>query len=87
MTARSQHPVTPDGCYFLVRGRLWRCSDPGLTPDRREALVHELMAARRAVREALAARTGLLEARARVDAAKRALASAARCGGRTARPT
>ena len=35
------YPVTPDGRYFVVRGRLWRCSDPSLPPDRREALVRE----------------------------------------------
>ncbi|WP_448658649.1 hypothetical protein ACPVPU_14365 [Sphingomonas sp. CJ99] len=42
-------------------------SDPALPPDRREALVSELMAARRAVRDHAP------DARARVDAAKRAL--------------
>ena len=41
------YPVTPDGRYFLVRGRLWRMSDPSLAPNRREQLVRELMAARR----------------------------------------
>jgi hypothetical protein len=24
------HPVTPDGRYFVVRGRLWRMANPGL---------------------------------------------------------
>jgi hypothetical protein len=43
----ADHPVTPDGRYFVVRGRLWRCSDPGLDPERRQRLVNELMAARR----------------------------------------
>lgn len=57
----------------MVRGRLWRCSDPSLPPERREALVSELMSARRAVREALAGRGDLGAARARVDAAKRSL--------------
>jgi hypothetical protein len=42
-------------------------SDPALPPDRRQALVRELMAARRAVRDREP------DARARVDAAKRAL--------------
>ncbi len=66
------HPVTPDGRYFVVRGRLWRMSDPTLTPERREALVSDLMSARRAKRDAPddIARE---EARRRVDAAKRAL--------------
>ncbi len=43
-----KYPVTPDGRYFVVRGRLWRCSNPGLLPAQRQALVQELMAARRA---------------------------------------
>lgn len=68
-------PVTPDGRYVVVRGRLWRRSDPRLDPAERERLTHELMAARRAKQEAMrrgddAAREA---ARARVDAAKVAL--------------
>ena len=50
----TEHPVTPDGRYFVVRGRLWRRANPGLSPQRRQALVHDLMHARRAVRSALA---------------------------------
>ena len=37
------HPVTPDGRYFVVRGRLWRRADPALPAARRDALVHDLM--------------------------------------------
>lgn len=33
----------------MVRGRLWRKSDPALEPDERERLVKKLMKARRAV--------------------------------------
>ena len=44
-----RYPVTPDGRYFVVRGRLWRCTDPSLSRADRERLVAELMAARRAV--------------------------------------
>lgn len=62
-----KHPVTPDGRYFVVRGRLWRMSDPALPEVERHALVRDLMAARRAVR----AREP--DARARVESAKRAL--------------
>ena len=40
--------VTPDGRYFVVRGRLWRRANPSLPADRRELLVRELMNARRA---------------------------------------
>ncbi len=70
-----QYPVTPDGRYFVVRGRLWRCTDPGLDEAARAALTHELMDARRAKGVALrAGDAGAREAaRARVDAAKRAL--------------
>lgn len=66
------HPVTPDGRYFVVRGRLWRCSNPELTAAERQILVDELMKARRAVRAALSAGggDGLEAARARVDVAK-----------------
>jgi carboxymethylenebutenolidase len=64
--------VTPDGRYLVVRGRLWRRSDPGLAPDRRQALVDRLMRARQAVRAALAAEdaVALAAARAEVQAAK-----------------
>jgi hypothetical protein len=68
-------PVTPDGRYFVVRGRLWRCSNPALSSADRERLTHELMDARRAKKAAMktgdqAARGS---ARADVDAAKVAL--------------
>lgn len=67
--------MTPDGRYFVVRGRLWRCSDPSLPEDQRKRLVHELMDARRAVRDAGRAKDELLkeQARQRVHAAKLAL--------------
>lgn len=73
--AGERHPVTPDGRYFVVRGRLWRCSDPSLPPDRRTSLVHDLMDARRRVGAALNAGDGEAEraARAEVDCAKVAL--------------
>ena len=65
-------PVTPDGRYIVVRGRLWRRSNPALSAEPRATLIHELMDARRAVREAL--KSGepdqLASARQRVDAAK-----------------
>lgn len=68
-------PRTPDGRYIIVRGRLWRCSDPALPEDERARLTRELMAARRAVRQALRGddASGLRQARAAVDAAKRGL--------------
>lgn len=45
--------TTPDGRYIVVRGRLWRKSDPTLGPAQRQALVDDLMKARRTVRSAL----------------------------------
>lgn len=68
-------PLTPDGRYIVVRGRLWRAANPGLSPERRQALVDTLMAARRAVRQALRRQVAveLTNARAQVQAAKVAL--------------
>lgn len=73
--SREAHPVTPDGRYLVVRGRLWRRSDPALSEELRAALVADLMSARRAVGVALRANDAhaLAEARARVDHAKVAL--------------
>lgn len=69
------NPVTPDGRYFVVRGRLWRMADPAVLPEERAALVSDLMSARRAVGAALKAQDAgrLSEARAAVDRAKCAL--------------
>ena len=68
---------TPDGRYLVVRGRLWRKSDPRLGERERREQVQALMQARRDVRAAkgaaASAPAALAEARARVDAAKRAL--------------
>jgi hypothetical protein len=75
MSSPRQHPVTPDGRYFVVDGRLWRTSNPALAPDVRQELVDQLMRARRQV--GVAKKAGDLAAdraaRAEVDAAKRAL--------------
>lgn len=46
MSDRSEHPPypeTPDGRYFVVRGRLWRKSNPALDDDLRQRLVKALM--------------------------------------------
>jgi hypothetical protein len=67
------YPHTPDGRYFVVRGRLWRLSNPELDPKVRDDLIKELMAARRAVRNAKGDPDALAGARARVDSAKRGL--------------
>ena len=42
------YPVTPDGRYVVVRGRLWRCANLNLSDERRAELVQALMSARRA---------------------------------------
>lgn len=70
--AGEPYPSTPDGRYFVVRGRLWRKANPNLPGEVRDRLVRQLMDARRALRGRRpdAERAA---ARARVDAAKRAL--------------
>ncbi|GAB6196246.1 hypothetical protein [Lysobacter xanthus] len=67
MATREPPTVTPDGRYIVVRGRLWRRADPGLADDERQRLVRLLMAARRAIGQAM--RDGDAEAatRARRD--------------------
>ncbi|RVV99302.1 hypothetical protein EKE94_00975 [Mesobaculum littorinae] len=70
--SRKDYPRTPDGRYFVARGRLWRCTDPGLSEEDRAAAVKALMQARRAVREA-GTDGETRDARDAVDAAKRRL--------------
>lgn len=67
-----KHPVTPDGRYFVVRGRLWRAADPALDEATRARLTLELMDARRAVAGAKRAAdaAALAQARAAVHRAK-----------------
>ena len=69
------YPHTPDGRYFVVRGRLWRASNPALSDEERERLTRELMRHRSAVGRAKRAsdREVLREARRGVHAAKVAL--------------
>ncbi|MCG2626295.1 hypothetical protein L6654_06615 [Bradyrhizobium sp. WYCCWR 13023] len=70
-----RHPVTPDGRYFVVRGKLWRMSDPTIAPGDKARLVKQLMDARRAVKTAKAAGDPEAEAAAHrlVDQTKRGL--------------
>jgi hypothetical protein len=67
--------VTPDGRYLLVRGRLWRSTNPELSEDDRDELVRRLMRARRQIMKAK--RSGSLamarHARRQVHKAKVAL--------------
>ncbi|MCD9007059.1 hypothetical protein LDO31_12605 [Luteimonas sp. XNQY3] len=69
------HLMTPDGRYLIVRGRLWRASNPHLPDAERQRLVDALMDARRAVKHSKQAddADALAQARREVDAAKHAL--------------
>jgi hypothetical protein len=73
--ALPQHPVTPDGRYFVVRGKLWRMANPNLPTAKKTALVSELMKARSAVRSAKLRASQAEEAAAHraVDVVKREL--------------
>jgi hypothetical protein len=64
---------TPDGRYLVVGGRRWRVSDPAIPETLRTELVGELMAARRAVRDAHGEEAATARARHRVQDAKVAL--------------
>jgi hypothetical protein len=67
--------LTPDKRYIVVRGRLWRATNPAIGKRRRQVLKNDLMDARRAV--AAARRAGdarrLAAARRSVQAAKESL--------------
>ncbi|KIT15135.1 hypothetical protein [Jannaschia aquimarina] len=67
-----KYPTTPDGRYFVAKGRLWRCTDPSLADSERRAAVKALMQARRAVRDA-DSEDATRAARASVQAAKERL--------------
>ena len=67
------NPTTPDGRYLVVARVLWRSTDPGLEPERREALVQQLMKARRALRGAEIGTAATRVLRRAVDEAKRGL--------------
>ena len=66
---------TPDGRYIVVRGHLWRRSNPALSEETRAALVHDLMQARRDVAQArkMDDRELAHDAHRRVQVAKEAL--------------
>jgi hypothetical protein len=71
----SAYPVTPDGRYFVMRGRLWRRSNPQLSGEDRQRLTALLMAARRAKGTAMRKgdEEGREQATQQVEAAKIAL--------------
>lgn len=67
--------TTPDGRYLIVRGWLWRTTNPSLSKPERERQVHELVDARRTVKSAKSNgdEEALAAARRTVDSAKRGL--------------
>lgn len=68
------YPVTPDGRYFVVRGRLWRKTDPSLPEAERKKFVTALSKARAALRrDAGTSADERKKARRKVDTAKRGL--------------
>jgi hypothetical protein len=71
-TSPATYPTTPDGRYFVVRGRLWRKTNPNLPEYERLELTSKLMAARRALRGNSSAETRA-EARSLVHQTKVAL--------------
>ncbi len=73
-TRPAAYPVTPDGRYFVVRGRLWRRTNPALPESERVRLVAELSRARAALRrDPDSSAEDRRVARRRVDTTKRRL--------------
>ena len=70
-----KHPVTPDGRYFVVRGRLWRLANPGFHRRRavRAGARTDGCAQRRPVGQVLEGLTAEAAAHHAVDVAKRKL--------------
>lgn len=71
--AGKEGAVDEDGSHVVLGGRRWRASDPSIPESLRSQLVHELMAARRAVKVAGGDPAAVVGARARVQDAKVAL--------------
>ena len=72
VSTQADYAPTPDRRYFVVRGRLWRLSNPALDKEIHAELVQELMTGRRAVRDGKNS-VERIAARLKVDAAKRKL--------------
>ena len=67
--AKKDHPTTPDGRYFVSKGKLWRKTDPRLEDGERRAAIKAMMQARRDNGRA-STEAETQAARARIDAAK-----------------
>ncbi|MBE9060958.1 hypothetical protein [cf. Phormidesmis sp. LEGE 11477] len=67
-----KYPKTPDGRYFVVKGRLWRCTNPNLDEQTRQRHVKVLMKARNQIKQAKRREDleALSVARAQVNQAK-----------------
>jgi hypothetical protein len=72
LTVASPDVAPPHHAFIIVGGRRWRATDPDIPATLRQQLVNELMAARRAVRDARNPRD-LRNSRRRVHDAKIAL--------------
>ena len=69
---RKDHPTTPDGRYFVSKGKLWRKTDPRLSDSERRAAIKSMMQARRDERLAETDEDAHA-AHARIEAAKQQL--------------
>lgn len=70
--SRKNYPNTPDGRYFVSKGKMWRCTNPALSDGERRALVKAMMKGRIGERNA-STEEEMRVARAMIDTAKRAL--------------
>lgn len=75
MTSKSlkSYPRTPDGRYFVARGKLWRNSNPKLTDKGRKALNKKLNEARGKLKRAGPDMQKQRAAKRKIHAAKLAL--------------
>ena len=67
--AQKDHPMTPDGRYFVSKGQLWRKTDPRLDDSERRAAIKAMMQARRDIAQAVTEAEDR-DARTRINAAK-----------------
>jgi hypothetical protein len=83
-----KHPVTPDGRYFVVHGRLWRMANPEIDEAQRARLVRRLGATRRSACDAkqTADLRAEVAAHKTVDEIKRALGERGPVGGKDGSP-
>jgi hypothetical protein len=72
LATRPDYTPTPDRRYYVLKGRLWRLSNPGLDRETHQELVAQLMTAKREVRDGKDS-IQRIAARLNADRAKRAL--------------